>query len=64
MTKPPLRSLTAPSQMGRDGWGENRQNLVYIILVELLAYPFASPVRWIQTQDLLFIHFDFERLQR
>ncbi|KAJ3768529.1 hypothetical protein FB446DRAFT_815774, partial [Lentinula raphanica] len=36
--------------------------LAYIILVELLAYQFASPVRWIQTQDLLFSHFKFERL--
>ena len=41
---------------------ENRQNLAYIILVELLAYQFASPVRWIQTQDLLFTTFNFERL--
>ncbi|KAJ3909294.1 fatty acid synthase alpha subunit reductase [Lentinula edodes] len=40
----------------------DRQNLTYIILVELLAYQFASPVRWIQTQDLLFSHFNFERL--
>jgi fatty acid synthase subunit alpha len=41
---------------------ENRQKLAYIILVELLAYQFASPVRWIQTQDLLFTTFKFERL--
>jgi fatty acid synthase subunit alpha len=41
---------------------ENRQKLAYIILVELLAYQFASPVRWIQTQDLLFTTFNFERL--
>ena len=40
---------------------ENRQKLVYIILVELLAYQFASPVCWIQTQDLLFTTFNFER---
>ncbi|KIO16925.1 hypothetical protein M407DRAFT_12583 [Tulasnella calospora MUT 4182] len=39
-----------------------RQQLTYIILVELLAYQFASPVRWIETQDLLFTHFKFERL--
>ena len=39
---------------------ENRQKLAYIILVELLAYQFASPVRWIQTQDLLFTTFNFE----
>ena len=41
---------------------ENRQKLAYIILVELLAYQFTSPVRWIQTQDLLFTTFNFERL--
>ncbi|KAF8199703.1 fatty acid synthase [Pholiota molesta] len=40
----------------------NRQQLAYIILVELLAYQFASPVRWIETQDLLFTAFNFERL--
>jgi fatty acid synthase subunit beta len=40
---------------------EQRQKLAYIILVELLAYQFASPVRWIETQDLLFSHYDFER---
>ncbi|KAF9007571.1 fatty acid synthase [Cyathus striatus] len=47
-----------------DNWGspEHRQKLAYIILVELLAYQFASPVRWIQTQDLLFTKFSFERL--
>jgi fatty acid synthase subunit alpha, fungi type len=41
---------------------ENRQRLAYIILVELLTYQFTSPVRWIQTQDLLFTTFNFERL--
>ena len=48
----------------QDNWAsaENRQKLAYIILVELLAYQFASPVRWIQTQDLLFTTFNFERL--
>ncbi len=47
-----------------DKWAsaEQRQQLAYIILVELLAYQFASPVRWIETQDLLFTAFDFERL--
>jgi fatty acid synthase subunit alpha len=47
-----------------DGWAEasQRQKLAYIILVELLAYQFASPVRWIETQDLLFTDFNFERL--
>jgi len=44
-------------------WGADaqRQNLAYSILVELLAYQVASPVRWIETQDLLFVKYDFER---
>ena len=47
-----------------DKWAstEQRQQLAYIILVELLAYQLASPVRWIETQDLLFTAFDFEHL--
>ncbi|GAA5924777.1 hypothetical protein JCM1841_004145 [Sporobolomyces salmonicolor] len=45
-------------------WGakENRNKLGYAILIELLAYQFASPVRWIETQDILFKDFKFERL--
>ena len=39
---------------------ENRQQLAYIILMELLAYQFASPIRWIETQDLLLTSFNFE----
>ncbi|KAJ9060861.1 fatty acid synthase alpha subunit Lsd1 [Entomophthora muscae] len=38
------------------------QQLGYILLVELLAYQFASPVRWIETQDVLFKDFNVERL--
>jgi fatty acid synthase subunit beta len=38
-----------------------RQRLAYIIQVELLAYQFASPVRWIETQDHLFKNFAFQR---
>ena len=47
----------------REDWGStaNRSKLGYIILVELLAYQFASPVRWIETQDLLFSKFAVER---
>ncbi|KZT67951.1 hypothetical protein DAEQUDRAFT_367722 [Daedalea quercina L-15889] len=46
-----------------EDWGlaAQRQKLAYIILVELLAYQFASPVRWIETQDILFSRYDFER---
>ena len=47
----------------QEKWGspDQRQKLAYVILVELLAYQFASPVRWIETQDLLFQHYKFER---
>ncbi|KAF1805804.1 fatty acid synthase [Mucor lusitanicus] len=39
-----------------------QQRLGYILLIELLAYQFASPVRWIETQDQLFRHYKIERL--
>ena len=44
-----------------ESWGasEQRQKLAYTILVELLAYQFASPVRWIETWDLLFTQYTF-----
>ncbi|CAL1716945.1 unnamed protein product [Somion occarium] len=47
----------------QENWGarEQRQKLAYVILVELLAYQFASPVRWIETQDILFTQYQFER---
>ncbi|TFK78162.1 hypothetical protein K466DRAFT_607256, partial [Polyporus arcularius HHB13444] len=47
----------------QENWGsaEQRQKLVYVILVELLAYQFASPVHWIETQDILFTHYKIER---
>ncbi|KAI9292989.1 fatty acid synthase [Neoconidiobolus thromboides FSU 785] len=38
------------------------QQLGYILLVELLAFQFASPVRWIETQDQLFKEYGVERL--
>ena len=41
---------------------KSRQKLAYTILIKLLAYQFTSPVRWIQTQDLLFTTFNFECL--
>ncbi|KAG5461384.1 MAG: hypothetical protein BJ554DRAFT_6431, partial [Olpidium bornovanus] len=39
-----------------------QQELGYLILIELLAHQFASPVRWIETQDVLFRDFRVERL--
>ena len=46
----------------RDNWGsiEQQQHLAYTILVKLLAYQFASPVRWIEMQDKLFKDFNFD----
>ncbi|MEB4211286.1 polyketide synthase [Mycobacterium sp. 94-17] len=38
-----------------DTWlAERRIELARTVLIELLAWQFASPVRWIETQDLLF----------
>ncbi|GFG67557.1 type I polyketide synthase [Mycobacterium kubicae] len=38
-----------------DTWlTERRTEMARIVLIELLAWQFASPVRWIETQDLLF----------
>ncbi|KAJ1924023.1 fatty acid synthase alpha subunit Lsd1 [Tieghemiomyces parasiticus] len=39
-----------------------QQRLGFTLLIELLAYQFASPVRWIETQDQLFKRFGVERL--
>ncbi|KAF9215697.1 3-oxoacyl-[acyl-carrier-protein] synthase [Podila verticillata] len=41
---------------------KQQQRLGYTLLVELLAYQFASPVRWIETQDRLFKEFNIVRL--
>ncbi|KAJ2598230.1 fatty acid synthase alpha subunit Lsd1 [Coemansia sp. RSA 1721] len=37
------------------------QRLSHVLLIELLAYQFASPVRWIETQDHLFKGYGIER---
>ncbi|MDL9944630.1 DUF1729 domain-containing protein [Gordonia sp. ABSL11-1] len=37
-----------------DSWEVNPSGLVRVVLIELLAWQFASPVRWIETQELLF----------
>ncbi|KAI9205069.1 fatty acid synthase [Polychytrium aggregatum] len=38
-----------------------QQHLAYVLLIELLAHQFASPVRWIETQDRFFREYDVER---
>ncbi len=37
-----------------DSWAARPAELCRVVLIELLAWQFASPVRWIETQDLLF----------
>lgn len=64
-------NLTSSPRLGKvlKNWTDDKyatpgqqQRLGYILLVELLAYQFASPVRWIETQDQLFKNFKVERL--
>ena len=46
----PLRDVLADW----DRWAANPLALCRLLLIELLAWQFASPVRWIEAQDLLF----------
>lgn len=41
---------------------EVEQDLAHTLLVELLAYQFASPVRWIETQDVILGERNTERI--
>ena len=41
---------------------EVEQELAHTLLVELLAYQFASPVRWIETQDVVLAEKTTERI--
>src|ERR1700761_3824159 len=41
---------------------EIEQELAHKLLVELLAYQFASPVRWIETQDVILAERTAERI--
>ncbi|ORZ36809.1 fatty acid synthase alpha subunit reductase [Catenaria anguillulae PL171] len=41
---------------------EAKQIAAHTLLIELLAYQFASAVRWIETQDVLFADFKVERV--
>ncbi|MBW9214023.1 DUF1729 domain-containing protein [Mumia sp. zg.B53] len=44
-----------------DAWAADPGRLARRLLVELLAWQFASPVRWIETQDLMFGDLGVER---
>ncbi|MEO5652615.1 MAG: fatty acid synthase subunit beta domain-containing protein [Marmoricola sp.] len=46
--------LLAPALADWDTWEADPARLGRALLIELLAWQFASPVRWIETQDLLF----------
>lgn len=41
---------------------EVEQDLAHTLLIELLAYQFASPVRWIETQDVILAERNTERI--
>ena len=41
---------------------EVEQELAHTLLVELLAYQFASPVRWVETQDVILAEKTTERI--
>ena len=41
---------------------EVEQELAHTLLVELLAYQFASPVRWIETQDVILAERNTEKI--
>eukprot|EP01117_Protostelium_nocturnum_P000846 TRINITY_DN1109_c0_g1_i4.p1 TRINITY_DN1109_c0_g1~~TRINITY_DN1109_c0_g1_i4.p1 ORF type:complete len:3931 (+),score=1672.78 TRINITY_DN1109_c0_g1_i4:607-12399(+) len=60
-SSPPIEEVL--KNWDQEGWGSSdaRQRLGFVLLVELLAYQFASPVRWIETQDVLFSEFGVER---
>ncbi len=42
-------------------WSKKPGELCRVVLIELLAWQFASPVRWIETQDLFFGDLGVER---
>ncbi|KAJ3130628.1 3-oxoacyl-[acyl-carrier-protein] synthase, partial [Physocladia obscura] len=63
------QTKSAPIKAALDSWNNasnstaiGQQYLGFTLLVELLAYQFASPVRWIETQDLIFKRYEVERL--
>ncbi len=46
--------LLEPALEDWDTWSADPARLGRTLLIELLAWQFASPVRWIETQDLMF----------
>ena len=62
LQQPPLPCCRSKWDQDNRAAPEQRPKLTYIILVELLTYQFASPVRRIEAQDLLFKTLELERL--
>ncbi|KAI9348018.1 fatty acid synthase [Obelidium mucronatum] len=58
----PLKETLENWDEAKNATAVGQQILGWTLLVELLAYQFASPVRWIETQDLIFKNFEVERL--
>ncbi|ORY41089.1 fatty acid synthase [Rhizoclosmatium globosum] len=58
----PLKKVLDNWDEAKNSTPQGQQILGHCLLVELLAYQFASPVRWIETQDLIFKKFEVERL--
>ncbi|KAJ2162492.1 fatty acid synthase alpha subunit Lsd1 [Coemansia sp. RSA 552] len=65
-----VHGLTGSARIGKalKSWDDAKladpaevQRLSHVLLIELLAYQFASPVRWIETQDQLFKTYGIER---
>ncbi|KAJ3199242.1 3-oxoacyl-[acyl-carrier-protein] synthase, partial [Entophlyctis luteolus] len=59
---PPIKKTLDEWDDAKNSTSLGQQYLGYTLIVELLAYQFASPVRWIETQDLIFKSFEVERL--
>ncbi|KAI8824957.1 uncharacterized protein EV422DRAFT_605412 [Fimicolochytrium jonesii] len=58
----PLKEVLSNWDDAANSTPAQQQQLGYILLIELLAHQFASPVRWIETQDRLFRDYKVERL--
>ncbi len=58
----PATALQTPARSPASMRPEIEQELAHTLLVELLAYQFASPVRWIETQDVFLAEKTAERI--
>ncbi|CRG88166.1 fatty acid synthase subunit alpha, fungi type [Talaromyces islandicus] len=61
-TKMNLKTVPKKEGTTRAPAEESRRQLVRALLIELMAYQFASPVRWIETQDVILSEYNAERV--